>query len=108
VSGFFTSGASNKDSASVNRTTVGDTVTFTFNGANMPHSGQFSDILIVRVSNASGFTAGNVNLQGGGIFAGPGFSPTPEPASLVLLGTCLVGLGGAGAFRRWRKVTPVA
>jgi hypothetical protein len=57
--------------------------------------GATSDVLVVRTSATSFGTS-----SGSGSGGVPSFAPTPEPASVVLLGSCLIGLGG---FRAWRR-----
>jgi hypothetical protein len=44
--------------------------------------------------------ANTTNFDG---FAGITFTPTPEPASLTLLGSGLFALGGFASVRRWRR-----
>jgi hypothetical protein len=65
-------------------------------------------VFIVQTNSSTFNSKGNISIAAGTSANVGGLSPTPEPTSFVLLGTCLAGLGGAGALRRWRKVTPVA
>jgi len=75
---------------------VGQTVGFDFNGIG---AGDHSRVLIVR-TNATIFGGGVIGVTNGGTDNVPGFAPSPEPASLVLLASCFLGLGGAYAWRR--------
>jgi hypothetical protein len=67
----------------------------------------FTYVFGVR-TNASGFASGQIaiGLPGGVTGTATGFAPAdvpvPEPASAVLLGGCLAGLGGVAAWRRRR------
>jgi hypothetical protein len=84
------------------RSTAGDTV----GAVSAINAGQMSDILLIK-TDATHFDAlGNMGLTGGITGNTAAFEPlavVPEPASLVLLTGCIVGLGGAACYRRLKK-----
>jgi len=85
----------------VDRSLGGDTVGFQFSAPQGVLPGATSVTLVVE-TNATNFTAGNVNVIDGGVTTEPSFQPTviPEPVSATLLGIGLVGLGFARFLRK--------
>ncbi len=91
-------------SSTADRSANGAVVGFNFS----PNAGAGSEtyVLVIK-TDATNFVSGNISLIDGSTTTLTGFAANPEPTSLVLLGGCLFGLGGAGALRRWRKGAPV-
>lgn len=82
----------------VTRNLAGD-LAFNFSGV---VTGQESDLLIIQ-TNATSFTSGFFSLQDGTAGSGAAYAPaTPEPSSLMLMGSGLVS--AAGMFLRRRRV----
>jgi hypothetical protein len=87
------------------RSASGNTVGFDFRPIALA-PGFDSYVLIIR-TNATSFKAGNMGVTDGGTANKTGFAPSPEPASVVLLGSCFAGLCGMGLLRLRRKTVPV-
>jgi len=83
---------------------LGDIVGFNFDTAIAP--GATTQILVIR-TNARSFSTGSSSIINGGTANYGTFQPTPEPTSLVLLGSCLAGLGATAGWRRFRQRKPV-
>ena len=63
-------------------------------------------MLIIK-TDAQSFGAGNISLLDSGTANVAGYAPNPEPASLVLFGSCFAGLCGMSLLRLRRKTVPV-
>jgi|GEM_PF-2483103 len=80
----------------------GNVVGFNFDATQFAGAGATSYVLIVR-TDATKLTSGNINLIDSSTATLSGFAPNPEPASLVLFGSCFLGLGAALGWRRLKR-----
>jgi len=85
---------------SVDRSTTGAVVGFNYTGANNILPGQTTAMLVVE-TNAKTFGHGYLTAQDGTAAYADAFAPTPDPATLGLLGS---GLAVVGGYLRRRKV----
>jgi len=87
--------------ATVDRSPSGATVGFNFSPSVTAGT---TTVPLIVVTDATNFTASNVNFIDGGVSSQPGFGPAPsvpEPASFMLLAGMM--MGGAGLAYRRRK-----
>jgi hypothetical protein len=104
---FDTSGSVKATKASrPTKANGGRTVGFFFLKGDGIDPGSSSVILEIQ-TNSTSVKQGTTSILGVGTVTT--FAATPEPASVMLLGGCFVGLGGAFGWRRWRaKARPAS
>jgi PEP-CTERM motif-containing protein len=91
-----TSTAASTDLGGVGRSADGSTISFAFS-TDVP-TGVCSPVLAI-MTNATNYTAGTLNVSGTTDPLIGTYAPTPEPSTLLLLGTGLIGLIGM-TYRR--------
>ena len=88
----------------VDRSFAGDTIGFNFGILGFPPGASSFDLIIE--TNATQFSGGILNFIDGGVAQVPGFAPSPEPASLALMGAGIVFC--ARLLRRKKKTAEAA
>jgi hypothetical protein len=83
----------------VTRSGLGNAVSFGFNDGNFS-AGTTSQVMIIRTNAVTFDSLGTVALVDGGSGNVIAWEPTPEPASLTMLGIGLIGMAGYGWHRR--------
>jgi PEP-CTERM motif len=82
--------------STITRTGDGSAIDFTFTGTGEVEPGMTSGLLVVK-TNATSFSAGLLSLQDGSAGTDAALAPSavPEPSSILLFGSGLLGLAGA-------------
>jgi len=100
----YTSVAEGFAPMAITRTSDGNTIDFNFLASANITAKNFSDFLVVQ-TNAKGFVPGLVSVQDGSAGTNTGLAPVPagsqvpEPSSIFLLGSGLVGLAQAAKMK---------